>query len=223
MISVPIDLSSGIFSDVVLQIAAQDGSVHKYRAHRLLLASKSCYFSILFTKMHARSEEIVSLPSFFDPLAFDCLLQFLYGMEMRLSAVNIVPKIVEIADCLNLTKDIETVLNFSLKSTIESATIEDLTLLYRSLKTATNHYDTSELYNEVIAVIENCLCANIKKLIASELIVKLPEEVVIHLLEKSLSNICDDDTLGAVLEELRSRMKADTLFQMLGMVIWRLM
>ena len=210
------DFPSETLCDIILQIRTQDGDMYKFNAHRLLLASKSHYFSILFTQNINSHLELIILPPFFDPIAFDFLLKFLYEVEVSKPSVNLLLKILKIADHLHLVRNIKTALSIYFNSIINATHIKDVVLLYKSLKT--EYYDAKELYNEVLNTVEQILSTDIERVITSKLLSKLPKDIAIHLLNLGLKDMNDNAVLGIILEELKSYMKAGSFFQMLGLV-----
>jgi len=219
---------TNLFSDVLLKIPKSDGQIAEFKAHKLLLCSKSRYFSLLFTRgFKEQFESQVTLPDFFDPIGFDALLKFLYKMGLDITNLSILPKILEMADYLDLNKPTEIGLMLAAQSKIKCADYKELTNLYRILKESMNRVDLlenrahlREAYLEILRSIEEVLCINIKEIIQTGLISSLSLEMSMNLLESSLNYICENLSLSIVLEEIRIRMKAPSFLQLLAFVFF---
>ena len=222
-------LADGLFSDVSLLVPTADGSFVEFKAHKMLLTSKSRYFAMLFTHgFKEQYEKSVTLPCFFDALGFSTILQHMYGYEFRLPTVEILPKLLEMCDYLDLPRATEIGLMMALNSKIQNMQHKDWIKLYASLKEMIQSIEQfqhrgqlKETCGEVIRHVEDCLCANIKEIVEynnGELLDLLQSDTTLNLLEASLSYVCDNTTLGIVLEEIRKRMKAISLFQLLALV-----
>jgi hypothetical protein len=146
----------------------------------------------------------------------ESLLKFFYGTEVTKPSVNLLLKILQIADYLHLVKNIETALSIYLNSTIKSMQFKDLVSLYKLLKEEYSKYEG--LYDEILGTTEQVLSTNIKEVIVSKHLLELPKDLAVHLLNKGLEGVSDNDLLGVVLEELKSYMKASSFFHMLTLV-----
>eukprot|EP01022_Parablepharisma_sp_SALTPOND_P004348 TRINITY_DN120139_c0_g1_i1.p3 TRINITY_DN120139_c0_g1~~TRINITY_DN120139_c0_g1_i1.p3 ORF type:complete len:231 (-),score=20.31 TRINITY_DN120139_c0_g1_i1:1581-2273(-) len=220
-------LTSGLFSDVTLRIVSSTGNSHDFKAHKMLLANKSRYFSVLFTRgFKEQFESVVNLPDFFDPLGFEVLLQYLYGVALDFPSLGLLPKVLEMADYLDLPKGVETGLIILLYGRVKIAEVRELILLYGELKEMVNRAEQfesqgqlKELYREVLRGVEETICLNIKEVISQNTVNLLSPELAMSLLETALSYVCENSTLYAVLEEIRIRMRSPSFFQMLAFVL----
>ena len=212
---------SGNFSDITLRLTPENGPIHEFKAHRIILASKSYYFSTLFTGgFKEQFDTIIFLPSFFDPFAFDSLLHFFYDLELKVLTPTLLPSILEIADYLTLPNNVESSLLIAIRSIINIAVVQDLLSIYSALKKMMQKLPSNKINEDAMKAIEKACSINIKEIISQKLLINIPSETAINILETALYYVSENSTLKLILNELRILMKAPTIFQMLSYVLY---
>lgn len=220
----------GSLSDVILRIPQLTGTFAEFKGHKIILANKSRYFAVLFTGgFKEQYENVVTLPSFFDSTGFTILLKHLYGMELSVPNIDLLPKMLEMADYLDLPRSTEIGLIYSITKNLQRMPKSDIIQLYGVIKGILQTIDQQlnkpslrDACKELIKTIEEAICSNMKEIIQTDngiLLDILPNDAILTLLETSLTYVCDNENLGIILEHIRKKMNASSYFQMLSQVI----
>jgi hypothetical protein len=222
---------TGTLSDVKLLIATVEGTWREFKAHKVILASKSRYFALLFTRgFQEQLTTSVKLPDFFESEGFSALLDCIYGLELKLPSVDLVPKMLEMADYLDLPRETEVGLILALKGNIQSIHSHDALLLYGLLKGVAKTAEkrqhkphVQEACGLLLKALEENIAENVKEILqpakgtALGLDV-LPRDIALNLLEGLLNYISDNETLSLILNTMRKKLNAPSYFHMLSLV-----
>ena len=218
-----------MLSDVTLLVGTWEGKWKEFKAHKVVLASKSRYFSLLFTSgFKEHLADSVTLPDFFEASGFAALLDCIYGLELRLPSWEQLPKMLEMADYLDLPRETEVGLILALKNDVQQMPPHDSLKLYGLLKAVVRTAErrqhkphVQEACGLLLRTLEEIIADNIKEIVrppeAAALDI-LPNDIVLNLLEALLNHVSDNDTLEAILDTMRKKLRAPSYFHMLSLV-----